>query len=120
MIFPTDSDTYRVQSIFALLQLGVVIGGSLLVGTVLKLMGYVEGQPISAQLHFVRNWGFLLASIPLAWVTATVYLEKTNYAFSRRHTIASGSVLLVILFIFMFVSAGRAGSTLISIGDGPL
>ena len=91
----------------------------MLVGTVLKVMGYEEGQPISAQLHFIRNWGFLLASIPLAWVTATVYLEKTNHTFSRRHTVASGSVLLVILFIFMFASVCRSGSTLISVGDGP-
>ncbi len=112
MKFLTDSDTHRAQTILAILQLGVVFAGSMLVGGALKVMGYEEGQAIATHLLFVRNWGFLLAFVPLVWVALTILLENTDLMFSKRHTMVSGSVLLLILFIYMTWMVGRAVSSL--------
>lgn len=109
-----QSDEYRLQTMFALLQSGVILFGSLLTGVILKGMGYPDKfQEIAFSLWFVRNWGFLLILIPLAWAAGSIWMEKNQAWFTKRWSLVSGLSLFVGLIYFMTWIVGRAGSGLI-------
>jgi len=110
-------DQYRTQTVFSLLQAAVIIGGSLMVGTMLKATGkadHFENLPFI--LRFVRNWGFLLCVIPLAWVSVTVRLERQGH-FNHRWTVASGFAVLGALAFYMCGLVIRAGISPISLAE---
>ena len=110
------SNEYRVQSVLALLQAGVIVGGCLFTGTILKARGYPDQfTEIPFLLLFVRNWGFLLILIPLVWAVLTIRMEQRSEWFSRRWTAISGFALLAALVWFVLLAMARAGSSLISI-----
>jgi hypothetical protein len=108
-------DQYRTQTIFSLLQAAVVIGGSLMMGTMLKVSGkadHFENLPFI--FRFVRNWGFLLCVIPLAWTCVTIRLEREGL-FNRAWTLASGFAVLGGLAFYMSGLIVRAGISPISV-----
>lgn len=107
------ADEYRSQTVLGLLQSAVVVAGSLFVGVVVKVIhdGSIDGLPLV--VRFVRNAGFLLLIIPLAWTYATVRMERDESWFTRRHTIVSGLALLGGWIVFFLLVAGRAGSSLL-------
>jgi len=108
-------DEYRMQTVLALLQAGTVVFGSFLVGLVLKSMGYAERfDELPLLYRFIRNWGFMLILIPLAWTVATIWMERHEAWFSKRWTLVSGLALLGALAFWMVILAAKAGSTLIS------
>ena len=105
-------DQYRIQTIFSLLQAAVIIAGSLMVGTMLKATGKADHfEHLPFALRFVRNWGFLLCAIPLAWACVTIGLERKGH-FTRGWTMASGFLVLAGLGYFMLGMIGRAESSL--------
>lgn len=109
---------YRTQTILGLFQAGAIIFGCLLTGVILKARGYPDQfHDLPFLLLFIRNWGFLLISIPLAWAAATIWLERTDDC-SKRWTLASGLCLFALLVFFMIGIVGRAGSSLISTAPG--
>ncbi len=71
---------YRAVSILALIQAGVIVGGTLFVGIMVKLAGYKSGtmpdeffKPLAL---FIRNFGFLLLLLPAAWAALTIYAVR--------------------------------------------
>ena len=111
-----DYNIYRIQTILGLFQAGIVVFGSLLTGVMLKAMGYPDRfQQIPFKLLFVRNWGFLLIAIPLAWAVGTIWMERNQPWHTKRWTLASGLCLSAWLVFFIAKTVGRAGSTLITV-----
>jgi hypothetical protein len=85
--------------------------------TTLKAMGLEETQlHHEFTLHFVKNWGFTLILVPLAWTLATIMLERRSRSFSKRYTIGSGMVLLIGMVAFFVYACARAGSVLVTMG----
>lgn len=109
-------DAYRVQTILGLLQAGVVVAGSLIVGSIVKAMGFQEGMEMTIEVHLVRHWGFVLLLLPILWVGITVRWERVG-CMGRRHTLISGMLLLAGLSGFLILVAARAASVLVSLGE---
>jgi|688.fasta_scaffold50459_3 hypothetical protein len=108
---------YRIQTLFALLQSGVILFGSLLTGAIMKSMELAaQMEKVPLILRFVRDWGFLLILIPLAWIALTIRLERVCDWHTKRWTFISGLCLLAALAWFMALMIARAGSTTIHVG----
>lgn len=92
-------ENHRLQTIFVILQVLVIMIGSLVTGGMMKIMGYDDAfsERWSPFLRFIRNWGFLLILIPLAWTIFTVALEQRAYWYSKRWTMGSGLLVLALL-----------------------
>lgn len=88
-----------------------------MVGMALKVQGYPDTFTVlPLEIAFVRNWGFLLILIPLAWVIITIWLERHRAEwFSKRWTIASGIGVGVALGWYLLGTMARAGSSLINV-----
>ena len=110
-------DSCRPQTVIALIQCGAIIAGCIATGVILKIFGYSGGQDIPLLVLFVRNWGFLLIAIPLAWVLITAWMEERRGWYSQRVTILSGLVLLVLMCWFLIYVAGRAASVMMRMGN---
>lgn len=112
-------EDYRQQTILALLQAGVIVGGSLLVGAFMKALGYSDGQgqELPLVVLFVRNWGFSLVAIPLAWVLGTVWMERHQEWYAKRYTLFSGLLLFGGLCWFLIYVAARATSITMRMAD---
>jgi len=106
-------ENHRLQTIFVALQALVIMAGSLVTGAAMKVMGYDDalGQDWSPFLRFIRNWGFLLILIPLAWTVLTISLEQRAYWYSKRWTFGSGLVVLLGLAWLLCYAVGRSFST---------
>ena len=92
-------ENHRIQTIFVLLQAGVIMGGSMLAGGIMKAMGYEDGLGFRIPLvsHFVRDWGFILLVIPLGWTLLTIAMEQRTDWHTKRWTVGSGLVILMAL-----------------------
>lgn len=106
---------YTIQSVFVTLHAAVIIGGSMCTATTLKVMGRSDvGPQDNFGFWFVRNWGFLIVVIPLAWAITTIYLERLNNEWSsKRFTVITGLLLLVGLAVFFFSITVHAGTSMI-------
>ncbi len=71
---------YRAISVIALIQSGVVVGGTLFVATMLKAHGYGGGGVPAAFFRstalFVRHSGFTLLLLPVAWALVAVFSAR--------------------------------------------
>ncbi|MGC3990227.1 MAG: hypothetical protein QM796_11205 [Chthoniobacteraceae bacterium] len=71
---------YRAISIIALIQAGVVVGGTLFVAAMLKAHGYGGGTVpdtfFRSDALFVRHFGFTLLLLPVAWAVAAVITAR--------------------------------------------
>ncbi len=109
---------YRIQTIFILLQAGVIVLGSLLTGVILKANGYTDHlYELPFLVLFVRNWGFMLILIPLAWAAVSIWMDRYLEWYTKRWTLVSGLCLLASLTWFLVLMLARAGSTLISLSE---
>jgi hypothetical protein len=102
-------EDYRLQTIWGLVQAGIIIFGCILTGLTLHIMGYSPGiHKLPFLLSVIRNWGFILIGIPLAWVIGTIWMEIHQAWFTRLWTILSGAILAACLALFLFLMVGRA------------
>ena len=107
---------FTPQTVIGSMQSVVVVGGTLATSMGLKIGGYPDARSVWPPASvFVRESGFLLLLIPAIWVLATVALElRCPDWFSKRWTIGSGVVLLLILVSYLTMTAaagtGMAGS----------
>ena len=103
-------ENHRMQTIFVLLQVSVIMAGSLITGAIMKIMGYEDtfSERWSPFLRFIRNWGFLLIMIPMAWTILTVAMEQRAYWYSKRWTMGSGLLVLASLVWLVVYAIGRA------------
>ena len=70
---------YRPISIIALLQAGVVLGGTMFKGVLLKTIGYRGDEAdnvFQPELSFTRSYGFLFFLLPVIWVLLAVFVER--------------------------------------------
>jgi len=106
---------FKIQGILAAMQSVLIVGGCMMTGTMLKAMGYPERfTELPIQMLFIRNWGFLMILVPLAWVIATIWLERNQAAwFTKRWTVGTGIAVLFCLGWYLIGSVGRAGTTII-------
>jgi|SRR5687768_2547099 len=67
---------YRAISLIALIQAGVIVGGTLFVTVMLKLHGYKGGllpdNLFNSGKVLIRDWGFTLLLIPVAWASVAI------------------------------------------------
>ena len=108
---------FKIQGIFAAFQSLLIVSGCLFVGTIIKAMGYPDRfTELPMKLAFIRNWGFLLITLPLSWVIVTIWLERSHYEwFSKRWTVATGVGLTFFLGWYLLGAAARAGTSLIQV-----
>jgi peptidoglycan biosynthesis protein MviN/MurJ (putative lipid II flippase) len=111
---------YMTQSVFAVLQSALIVSGSVLTAALMRARGYPDpGQFWHPLALFVRNWGFLLISIPGAWVIGTIWLERHRGSdFTTRWTVVTGLLVLGGLAWLMVISVllGSGAGTIISNG----
>jgi len=71
---------YRAISIIALIQAGVIVGGTMFVAAMLKASGYggdvVPDSFFRPAALFVRHSGFTLLLVPAAWALLAVFTER--------------------------------------------
>jgi hypothetical protein len=90
-----------------LVILGVIMTRAMFMGT-----GYPDGDLAwNGVALLIRNHGYLLLLVPVAWTAATMYYENYGTGFwSRRWTVASGVALLVgLAFFFLWCCANPYG-----------
>ena len=110
MIGSQTDPSYRAITIIALMQAGVVIGGTLFVAVMLKLAGYQGGavpdEYFNSAARFVRHFGLLLLLLPVAWTVLAVVSIRT----ASRRWIPLGFLLLgiagVMCGIYYYVLLG--------------
>ncbi len=97
---------HRAQCVLVTLHCALILGGTLLVGAMTKVMlDQVTIAPRSsvAVLQFVRYFGLSLLAMPLSWTILTLVAERSDLWWAtRRFTIATGALLLAALAIFYF------------------
>ena len=86
----------------------------------MKIMGYDDAfsERWSPFLRIIRNWGFLLILIPMAWTILTVTLEQRAYWYSKRWTMGSGLLVLALLgWLLVHAMLGAISCSMISMSD---
>ena len=96
----------------ALLQVGVVLGGTLFVNTMLKTHGYEFsmgfGEPFTNEAVFIRHNGLTMLLIPMLWTACAIHAGKVLKSPNLRR------VVLIIGFVAVFLGAAfymRTGDT---------
>lgn len=98
---------YRPVTVIALLQSGVILGGTLFKAVVYKAVGmggYDSDNPWRGELMAVRSHGFLYFLLPVLWVWLAVSIEKNPaWAPLRRPVLLLGiaSVLYGLYWYFL-------------------
>ena len=110
-------EQYRTQTILALFHVGTILVGTIGIGAVLKTSGFSEGQEMSRLAIAVRNWGFALVMVPVAWDFVTIRMEIHRWWHSKRITLVSGLLLWAALAWFFLHVAARANSILVRMGN---
>ena len=101
---------FRAISVIALIQAGVVVGGTLFVTAMLKAHGYqgddVPDSFFRSDALFVRHSGFTLLLLPVAWAFLAIYTARA----ATRPWLPPAMLLLgiaaVIYGIYSFVVLG--------------
>ena len=104
----THQGEYRLQTILAAIQCGLIIVGIVYIRLLVRWLR--PELPLPSELPwlpaFTIHWGLLILLIPLAWIITTVRLERRH---SRRwswpHTLASGMAMLFLLCGFFTLTA---------------
>ena len=108
---------FAAQSVFAVLQSALIVGGSLTTAALMKARGFPDSSQFWHPFAlFVRSWGFLLILIPGIWVVGTIWLERSrSLDFTTRWTVISGLLVSAGLVLLMAISVllGSGAGTLI-------
>ncbi len=115
----TRYSEFKIQGVFAAFQSLLIVSGCLFIGTILKAFGYPDRfTELPMNLAFIRNWGFLLISLPFSWVVVTIWLERTHGDwFSKRWTVVTGVGLTALLGWYLLAALGRAEGFIIRINS---
>ncbi len=107
MDIPRTSPAHWAIFIIGLLQVGVVLGGTLFVSGVMRANGYETsrgfGAPYSGAAVFVRHYGLSLLILPAAWIAGSIYSgRETAPRYLRRVFLVIG-VVAVLVGIFAYL-----------------
>ncbi len=103
----------RAVTLIALIQIGVVIGGTSFVRGLMKCYGFGDILPAS---HFtdrsiwVRNWGFILLLVPVLWTGLTLYAEQRARRPATTTLCLVVGIGLVLFGLFFYLTTGSASS----------
>ena len=107
-----NASEYTAQTILAIMQMIVIIVGTVFTAMVLERMCHPDNVVPSVSL-FVSDWGFVFLLVPVLWTIGTVILEMRDIEWSKSCTIFSGLIVLGVLFFFfvdsMFSPLFRGG-----------
>jgi hypothetical protein len=96
----------KQTALMALVLVSVVVGGFFMVAISLKLNGYpsehVHWRDIPV---FVRNHGFHLLWIPVAWTIVAVVAQRRDRGQFYSGVFWAGAILAIVLFTTYFVAA---------------
>ncbi|SHJ76435.1 hypothetical protein SAMN02745181_2547 [Rubritalea squalenifaciens DSM 18772] len=94
------------------LQMGVILGGSLVVSGFMKLSGYTDDPNMYRWNNlpiFLHHWGLILLLLPAGWIVyLSVNTHQNGYYANSRLQIALGVVLTTILICIFYVGAMEA------------
>lgn len=106
---PTEP-AHRLTSIIVLLQVGVVLGGTLFVNTMLKAYGYDSsmgfGAPFSDESVFIRPYGLTLLLVPMLWTAWAIYAGKVLTSPNFRRVVLGIGFAAVFLGIVLYLKVG--------------
>ncbi len=99
-------------TIIALLQVVAIIGGVFLTRGVFMVHDYPNSAvDFGTVPTLVRNFGFLLLLLPLAWTVVSMWLEqRCEGGWTRRWTILSGILILGLLAWLLYYSFSTPGT----------
>ncbi len=102
--------SYRAITVVALIQAGVIVGGTLFVAVMLKLGGYQGGAFSDSHFNpralFVRNSGCWLLLIPVSWAALGVFAaQRTVRSWVPLVMVAVG-IAGILFGIFFYLTVG--------------
>lgn len=115
--------THRVISIIALLQVGVVIGGTLFVRTMLKMWGYGTEEGIGSHYRpgslFIRHFGIFLFLVPITWTILAVGSMRFSARDWQWQALLIAGIALIGAGAFWYFVLGvtAAGSVTYAVGQ---
>jgi hypothetical protein len=108
MIGSHNDPGYRAISIVCLIQVGVVVFGTMFVTLSLKGAGYGRGDLpnhwFNSAAVLVRNWGLLLLLFPVLWVAAAMYIQRKFDLYWPRVTMIVLGITSAIWLIQMYLN----------------
>ena len=108
--------SYRAISIIALIQVGVITGGTLFVTVMLKAHGYgsieVPNAFFNPRAVFVRHSGYVLLLLPIGWALVAAFIARTSATpWALRGVLLLG-IGAIVLGICAYAMLGFAPTTL--------
>ncbi len=98
---------HRAISIVALVQAGVIVGGTLFVTAMMKVVSYQAHRSSDSlfckQALFVRSDGFTLLLLPVLWVTTALFCERDS---STQRIFIFLGILLSVFGMCFYVGLG--------------
>ena len=103
----------RSVTILGLIQVSVVIFGTLFVSGMLKVYGYTENPHLSWSpiAVFIRHYGLVLLIIPLIWIAAAIPAQAPERHPALPYASTLFGIVLLIFGTFFYI--------VVAIGSGP-
>ena len=109
------SDSY-VICLIALLQVVIIVGGTLIVFAYSKFLGYTPDHPrFSEPVHFVRNYGILFLLFPLFWTWTMVLTPEQDKSADMIGSVGLFTVIALIVFYILVTITGYRSSLVIAV-----
>ena len=105
-----DTADCRAISVMGVIQVALIVVGTLVVFGWSKFHGYEEGHPwFSESVHFIRRygWGFLI--IPVIWTAVALWLGNRDSPPWQESLFGVGSGLVMVALIALYSYAVFAG-----------
>jgi len=99
---------HKPFAVVSILQIALIIGGTLTTGAILKSHGYPDAphftwNPFSV---WIRSYGAAFILIPIIWIVSALYYDtKSTHSYSRVTALGSGIVLIASLMVIYFLSS---------------
>ena len=99
-----EQEEGKIIALIALLQVGLVIGGTAVVFAWSKLFGYREESPqFSEAVHLVRAYGLWMLLIPVLWVIAAIWSSGRIASKTLDSFVSDAGMLAVGAFLVFYV-----------------
>ena len=105
-----DSEDARTIWLISLLQVCLIVGGTLVVFGWSKLFGYTPDDPtFSKSVHFVRNHGLWLLILPVVWTLLVTLIPDYSLPSWLDGAISIAGIVLVFVLLAFYVFVPLTG-----------